>query len=68
MIGDVAPYSSENSELSPSLLLEKPSTPVRSPPTTIPEKDQEQDQFIPVFEQPEEEKIKDKVSMQELRR
>ncbi|XP_044267582.1 uncharacterized protein LOC123013234 isoform X2 [Tribolium madens] len=47
MMGDVAPYSGQTPEMQPT-------------PATSPEKEPDQEQFLPVFEQPEETKVKNK--------
>ncbi|XP_044267583.1 protein SOX-15-like isoform X3 [Tribolium madens] len=49
MMGDVAPYSGQTPEMQPT-------------PATSPEKEPDQEQFLPVFEQPEETKVKNKAS------
>ncbi|XP_064212721.1 transcription factor SOX-21 isoform X1 [Tribolium castaneum] len=59
MMGDVAPYSGQTPEMGP-IMLDKQPTPATSPPTAAPDKEPDQDQFIPVFEQPEEAKAKNK--------
>ncbi|XP_064212723.1 transcription factor SOX-21 isoform X3 [Tribolium castaneum] len=61
MMGDVAPYSGQTPEMGP-IMLDKQPTPATSPPTAAPDKEPDQDQFIPVFEQPEEAKAKNKAS------
>ncbi|XP_063922489.1 transcription factor Sox-3-like isoform X2 [Zophobas morio] len=59
MMGDVPPYSAQPPEMGTPLMMEKEPTPATSPPTNDPEpdKEQEQEHFLPVFE-PDESKMK----------
>lgn len=63
MIGDVASYSSQNTEMNTSIIIEKEPTPSTSSATNDAESNKEQETFLQIFEQ--DEKIK-KVSQNDI--